>query len=743
MATLILSTVGSVIGGPVGQVIGAIAGSVIDRAVIGGRKIKRDGPRLADLTVQTASFGEPIPLVYGTCRIAGNVIWSSGLIERQSTERTGSRKSGTTTTTTYSYFASFAVALTGREILRVERIWADGKLIRANATGALSVGGQVRIYTGAEDQKSDSLLEAALTANYTPHNRGMAYAVVEELALVEFANRIPNLTFEIVADEPADCTQGAVIADLALRSGVRGVTATALTAPCDAVLVADASAVRGTLEALAVLTPVRVAPSQNGLMFQPLNAQAPATIGLEEQAASHDGNRNPGTLTRKRADATDLPGEIEIRHIDATRDYQAGVQRAKRRDTGARRQLDLPIVMNGSRAKQIAEIVLARQWRERDHLALRVPLSRLDILPGDVVHVAGVANDWRVDSRIMEDGGLTLSLVALRSADALSSAVGDGGVAIGQTIQPHGPTVAHVLDLPPLEGALATTGRLILAANGASAGWRMASVWHSTDGGSNYVQAATVSAPTVIGIAESVLAAGSALVWDLHHMVDVALLNARSDVLARTAADVLAGANMALLGNELLQFTTVQILSGSRVRLGGLLRGRRGTERFMGSHGAGERFVLLDPLPTGRDEMPLAQIGQSVTFKALSPQESLGDVGAQTLVFAAQALRPLSPAGLTAAIQANGDTLCSWIRRSRAGFDWIDGVDAPLAEDSEQYQITVLANGVAVRQITAAVSFYVYAAADRAADAAFGALAIRVSQVSAQVGSGAATEIQL
>jgi Putative phage tail protein len=744
MATIILSTIGSIVAGPFGQAIGAIAGSYIDRAVIGGKKsVRRDGPRLAELAVQTASYGEPLPLVYGKCRIAGNVIWTSGLIERRTDTRSGSRKSGSATTTNYSYFASFAVALTGRTILRVERIWADGKLIRANALDGLSVGGQLRIYTGADNQPADALLEAALSAEYAPNNRGVAYAVLEELPLAEFANRIPNLTFEVVADEPAACTHGSVVSDLARRAGVRRVSTVNLSTVCSAVLLADVSAVRGTLDALSALMPVQVSATTDGLAFAALDAAQPLVIPAHEQAVSNTDARDRSTVLRKRADVAGLPGEIEVRHIDMTRDYQTGVQRARRRDTGARQQLDLPVVLDGSRAKQIAETVLARLWRERDQLVVRVPLTRLDIAAGDVVTVTGITTIWRVDTRVIEDGGLTLTLVALRTGDAQSSALADGGAPIGQTLEPHGATVAHILDVPPLETTAPTAGRLIVAGGGASPAWRMASLWQSTDGGSSYVQAAVVSSPSVIGAATSVLAGGPAHVWDLANTVDIELLSAQSDVLSRPGADVLAGANMALLGDELIQFAGVQFVSATHIRLSGLLRGRRGTERHRASHVAGERFVLLDPLPAGRDVLPLSQIGQPIKYKVLSPQQSLGDVSAQSLVFNASALRPLSPVQLVAVLQTNGDTTCSWTRRSRAGFDWIDGVDAPLAEDAELYQVSVIANGTVIRQTTTNTPGYVYPAAQRAADSVAGPLTLRVSQTSAQVGAGTQAEISL
>ena len=105
MATLVLGTVGRAIGGPLGGALGALLGNRIDRAVLGGT---REGPRLTELAVQTSSYGTAIPLVFGTMRVAGTVIWATDLTEHRA--RSGGGK-GRPATTSYSYSASFAVAL--------------------------------------------------------------------------------------------------------------------------------------------------------------------------------------------------------------------------------------------------------------------------------------------------------------------------------------------------------------------------------------------------------------------------------------------------------------------------------------------------------------------------------------------------------------------------------------------------------------------------------------------------------
>ncbi|RME63901.1 MAG: hypothetical protein D6782_09310, partial [Alphaproteobacteria bacterium] len=195
MATLVLSAVGQAVAGPIGALVGAVVGNRIDNSIF-GRNLRREGPRLTDLGVQSSAYGAPIALAYGRNRLAGNVIWSTGLIEERHEEKTSrSGKGGgggSTTTVTFTYSASFAIALSGRAIVGVDRIWADGKLIRA-AGGSLSVGGSFRVYVGDERQLPDPLIEAAQGIGQVPAYRGLAYVVFEDLQLAEFANRIPNL----------------------------------------------------------------------------------------------------------------------------------------------------------------------------------------------------------------------------------------------------------------------------------------------------------------------------------------------------------------------------------------------------------------------------------------------------------------------------------------------------------------------------------------------------------------------
>jgi hypothetical protein len=204
MAALLLSfagmSAGSALfgaGGAVaGRLIGAVAGSVIDRALFGGDARKhREGPRLATLDVMGSTEGAAIPRVYGRARISGQVIWATKLEEVISTrsESAGGGKGGgpRVTTTTYAYFANFAVGLCEGEIAGIGRMWVDGKQLDLSQY-------TYRVYRGNEDQLPDPLIEAKETEGEPPAYRGLAYIVFERLPLESFGNRIPQISVEVI-----------------------------------------------------------------------------------------------------------------------------------------------------------------------------------------------------------------------------------------------------------------------------------------------------------------------------------------------------------------------------------------------------------------------------------------------------------------------------------------------------------------------------------------------------------------
>ena len=95
MATLVLTTLGTALGGPIGGALGSIIGQAIDQNLFGPPA--RRGPRLSDLSIQTSSYGTPIPRIYGAMRVAGTVVWATDLREEEVVSGGGKGAPGATT----------------------------------------------------------------------------------------------------------------------------------------------------------------------------------------------------------------------------------------------------------------------------------------------------------------------------------------------------------------------------------------------------------------------------------------------------------------------------------------------------------------------------------------------------------------------------------------------------------------------------------------------------------------------
>lgn len=756
MATLVLSAVGASIGGSLatgflgtalgvaGGFAGGLVGGTIDRALGIAPSRKVEGPRLGDLSVQSSAYGQTVPLVYGTVRVAGNVIWSPGLREtrQEDTQSAGGKGGGgSVTQVTYSYSASLAVAVAGRPIAGIGRVWADGKLLR-DAGGSLAVDGTLRIYTGAEAQEPDPLIEALEGMGNAPAYRGTAYVVLEDLALAEYANRIPNLTFEVIADTGGTATLGDVVADLATRAGLDAVDASALTADVSGFAVGRSASFRQAIEALAQAYPFDGQEVDGTVTFRPLPRSAAATVDEDDTVADGE-DEGRRTITVTRTQDHELPREVVLRHMEPARDYQLGVQRARRLVTAARagEEMDLPLVMSATVAKQAAEVALARAWTARERVTFSLPPRHLLLAPGDVVEVnPDGANPFEVQVEEVEFGGGRLACRGAKfSADVFASAAaGDAGLFPPQVIPAVPETTLRLLNLPPVTATGLATPIFHAAAASASDNWRGAALYQSIDGGADYQDLARLAAPVPMGTVAGTLGAGPADFWDGANSLSVTLLHGDMTLQSRPELAVLNGANAALVGDEIVQFRTAVLEGDGSYTLSGLLRGRRGTEHAIATHGAGENFTLLTGGGLQGVEPGFTALGKDYLYKGVSVGLALEDVTAQTFTYAGLHFMPFAPVHVAGARNGGGDLAVSWVRRTRGAGDWLDGADVPLAEETEAYEVDILDGANVVRTLTAATPTVTYTAADQTTD--FGStqssVDVAIYQMSATVGRG-------
>lgn len=763
MATLVLGAVGYALGasaggligsvlGAAGAIIGSQVGGVIDREVFGlGGGRTAEGPRLGDLSVQSSAYGQAIPLAYGTTRLAGNVIWSTGLMESRHEETKkvkGGKGGGSTkvTNVTYTYSASFAVAISARPIAGIGRIWADGKLLR-DGSGRLAVDGVLRIYGGGEDQTPDSLIEAKEGVGNAPAYRGLAYVVFEQLALAEYANRIPNLTFEVIADDGGDVALATVVADLAARAGLAAIDVSALSDTVSGFVIGRQMSYRQALELLAQAYRFDVVEVDGVLMFAPLDRASVVTIAHNDLVRPERGSDAAITV---RGQEMELPREIALRYIDPARDFQVGVQRARRATTLSHvvQTRDLPLVLDASAAKRAAEIELALAWLRRETLAFGLPLRWLRLAPGDVItlNLANIAPLSLILDEVQMGGGRVRCRATPYGAAVLgSAATGDGGAVPAQIIPELAATVYFLLNLPSVSATDGAQSTFYAALSSAADGWHGAVLLRSVDGGASYEEIAASAAPATVGETVNALADGPCNYWDEANTLTVTLLNAGMTLESRPELAILNGANAALVGDEIIQFRNASLNVSGDWLLSGLLRGRRGTERHMTGHSAGERFILLEASAVLPIETTLGAMGREDLYKGVSVGALIEDVTATPFTYTAENLKPFAPVHASGVRDGAGNLTLSWIRRTRVGGDWLDGADVPLGEEAESYEVDIMNGSNVMRTLSASTAQAIYSAADQTADfgAPQSAVTVRIYQLSAVVGRGAALQATL
>ena len=719
MATLVLTAVGTLVGGPIGGAIGAAIGNTIDRSIFTPHGAK--GARLDSLSLQGSSYGSDLPKLFGTMRVSGSVIWSTDLLESKHKSSAGK---GQPKTTSYSYSASFAVALSARPILAIHRIWADGSLLRGAAGDWKGDVGAFRVHLGDEAQSADPLIAAAQGMATTPAHRGLAYVVFEQLQLADYGNRIPSLSFEVEADGGA--VSLATIAATLSDGDVSGVGGPVLGG-----YAASGDSLRGAIEGLAAALPVAFADGADGVALVDESAP-PIVIAAAELGSATDGKAGAKVVLDRQAAGT-LNEAIAISYYDPARDYQLGSQSA-RRDASARRAgaIELAAAIDAPSAKAIAETRLAREWAGRTTATVTLPWRRLDLGAGALLTLPGQDGVWRVTERGFETMLATVTAQRL-PGDAPTVPVAEAGAGVAEVDLPAGPTTLALLDLPSFGDDLPTAPVLLIAAAGASAGWRRATLMLSLDDGASWQAIGQTAASAVLGVATAVLPPASALVRDTVNVIDVDLLEEGMTLAGSDATEASATANLALVGDELVQFAEAAQTGPGSFRLSGLLRGRRGTEWAMTGHVAGERFVLVDAETLLPWTLPTSAIGSTVRVAA----SGVGDASPAeaSLIFQARALRPPAPVAVTAAMQADESLALDWTRRSRLGWAWLDDIDAPLGEESERYRLTVARDGGAALSIDALAPTARVTAAQLAAIGGSGALQVAI----VQIGTTAAT----
>lgn len=502
---------------------------------------------------------------------------------------------------------------------------------------------------------------------------------------------------------------------------------------------------RAALEPLLRFGAFDLIESDDKLKAVPRHGLADVTVPGSELRATRDASKIPSAQSLRRLSELELPRVLTVDYLDPVQDFEVGSQQAQRQLTQSslRAKINLPLVCSADEARRVAEAQLYGAWAERTQVKLSIAQRYLMLEPGDVIAVDG--DKLRIQ-QVQQAGGL-LELTATPNYVPPAVAAAPAALLAARTVARLLPSVAmaFLCDIPPLTAADAEQAGFYTALSAADP-WPGGTLWRTTDG-VNYRMAASVSQPATAGIATSVLAASAVDYPDNANSVTIQLL--RGSLASHTLDEVLAGANAALLGDEIIQFQTITLLGNGAYQLRNLLRGRRGTEAAVSTHVLGERFLLLTQdtlhfVPLALNDRDLSQ-----SYKAVTLGQNIAEVPVRSFVAALRTLQPWAPAQLqgTRASGTGSDLTFGWVRRARKDNGWQDGIDVPLDESSERYDLEIYdASNNLKRSVSGLTQpTYLYTAAQQSAD--FGVVpatvTIAVYQVSDRYGRGVAARATL
>ena len=269
-----------------------------------------------------------------------------------------------------------------------------------------------------------------------------------------------------------------------------------------------------------------------------------------------------------------------------------------------------------------------------------------------------------------------------------------------QTVTIEAQTQVILMDIPLLRDQDDDPGIYAAVYTLGSGTWSGAVIQRADTAAGPFTEIASTTRLATVGRASTALTAHTrGNVMDFSNTVDVQMFNGTVASITRSA--VINNGNYALLGDELIQFQTAVLLSGTTYRLSNLMRERKGT--YSTGHLAGDRFVLLQAATLMRLAVPLDLVGGTRYYRATSFGATPAAGHDQSLLHTGAAIKPLRAGNIVAVREiASNDVVIGWHRRARLSAAWRDLVDVPLDETTEAYEVDIYdsTNTTLLRELT-------------------------------------------
>lgn len=597
--------------------------------LFGGKSqtIRTEEPRLNAVRIQSSAYGMALPVLWGTARLSGNLIWYGDFTAIPHVEVTTSGGGGKggggggvrTEHTTYTYTVAAAMGLCEGEIAGILNVWSAKE---QKALGDLGFA----LFTGTLTQSPWSWLTSKHPAEALSYP-GFAYVAVSALDLGGQAS-LPLLSFEVkgkrvygygvldaqpkevVADLLIDAVVGAgwPSANIASLDGYRDYcAANAFFISPALVEQRDAASILSDILMATNSAPVwsegklKVIPFGDAAASSAYGSWTPSLVAqydLTDDDFLHASGEDPVQIQRKTS--ADAYNHVQVEYTDRANEYNPGVAEAKDQANielyGLRpaRPVKLDCICETAMAARIADILLRRSLYVRSQYQFRLGWKYARLEPMDIVTLTDTALGLiQLPVRILAieedtDGSLRITaeelLVGVSSAAPVNPQAG-GGYSVDFNVAP-GNANAPVIFEPPL--SLAGAPQIWLATSGSSL-WGGAEIYVSRDD-ATYTLVGTTRGPCRHGVTTATLPSGADP--DVTNTLKVDLTVSGGALVGGTLQDRDFYTTLSYVGGELVSYQNAALTGPNAYDLTSLRRGAYGTAVV--SHSTAAAFARLD-----------------------------------------------------------------------------------------------------------------------------------------------------
>ena len=630
-------------------------------------------PALSGVQLQTSVYGKCMPIVYGTARIAPNVLWYGAFIATPAPTPSAGGKGGVVGGGTgkggggsagYTYSASYALALCEGTIEGVGNVYIDKNVTTLSAQG-------FSLFTGTSPQSAWGYLTSNFPGQDLGYN-GLAYCAVASASLGNSAN-LPNYNFEVKGlfstsvPGSQDADPSLVINDLLTNSsyGVGFPSAKVgdltnyqnyclatglLISPAyttqqqsssilDDIVKNTNSAFVWSSGVLNIVPYGDVTVTGNGKTYVP--PSAPQYDLTDDDFLPQSGS-DPVMLTRKRQ--SDQINDLRMEYNDSSNNYNINVVEVKDQASidqyGLRQDAsnNAHLYTNGTAANAAATLQLYRQ-SIRNIYTFTLDQRYILLDPMDIVSLTdtrlGLNKQWVRILTINEQDDYSLQMTAEEylqgtGSPALHSFQSGSGFTTNYNADP-GPANTPVVFEPPVQIATNTGLETWIATSGGDL-WVGCDIYISSDDVS-YKLAGTVNGPARQGVLTTILPIGPDP--DTMDTLTVDLSESKGALSSGTQDDADLGHTLCYVDEELISYETATLTGTNQYSLTYLRRGMYGST--IGVHNTGTLFTRLDNQIFSYPYDP-SQIGNTIYIKLCGfnlyggGRQSLADVTAFTHV---------------------------------------------------------------------------------------------------------------